>query len=261
MPFADAYFALTDHLAGPETIRPGEFFAALTSAYPITRACYAVFEESGASLVISDFVASDDVRTSPESLRTRAPSRDLPEAFRSSVAPTEINAVTYRRAEATLGGGVGKRNEGIEPDARALVFPLACAGAARAVFAVVYRPGSDWLVTRRRLVRDLPSLAAFFHASRMTIEVPAGGTAGGAGIHLTNREREILEWVAAGKGYWEIATILGISQRTVRHFMASNRSKLDSVTNKQAVARAVYSGLIRPVIHAPYPKPESPHLT
>ncbi|KQW29710.1 hypothetical protein ASE36_09445 [Rhizobium sp. Root274] len=61
---------------------------------------------------------------------------------------------------------------------------------------------------------------------------------------LTPRECETLAWIAAGKSYWEAAIILGITERTVRYFMANARNKLDVVNNAQAVAEAVWLGLI-----------------
>ena len=61
---------------------------------------------------------------------------------------------------------------------------------------------------------------------------------------ITPREREVLRWSAAGKSYWEIAVILGISERTVRFFMSNARQKLNVVSNTQAVAEAVWRGLI-----------------
>ncbi len=61
---------------------------------------------------------------------------------------------------------------------------------------------------------------------------------------LTRRETETLAWIAAGKSYWEAAIILGITERTVRYFMANARDKLEVVNNAQAVAEAVWQGII-----------------
>ncbi|WP_280113369.1 helix-turn-helix domain-containing protein [Rhizobium sp. PDO1-076] len=61
---------------------------------------------------------------------------------------------------------------------------------------------------------------------------------------LTPREIETLSWVAAGKSYWEIAVILGITERTVRFFMSNARRKLNVVTNPQAVAEALWRKLV-----------------
>lgn len=63
---------------------------------------------------------------------------------------------------------------------------------------------------------------------------------------LSSREREILQWTAAGKSQQDISDILSISQRTVEVHLRSARQKLCSLTTAQAVGRAVSHGLIQP---------------
>lgn len=63
---------------------------------------------------------------------------------------------------------------------------------------------------------------------------------------LGKRELEVLSWTARGKDYLEIAVILGISEHTVRSYMRSARTKLDSVNLTQAVTIATKLRLIRP---------------
>ena len=48
---------------------------------------------------------------------------------------------------------------------------------------------------------------------------------------ITPREREVLCWAAAGKTYWEIAVILGISERTVKRDWELARAWLSHVLN------------------------------
>ncbi|MFY9643318.1 MAG: response regulator transcription factor [Rhodomicrobium sp.] len=61
---------------------------------------------------------------------------------------------------------------------------------------------------------------------------------------LTDREREVLSWAGRGKTSSDIATILGLSERTV-NFHFDQAMKRLSVTNRtQAVAKAVAQGLI-----------------
>jgi DNA-binding CsgD family transcriptional regulator len=61
---------------------------------------------------------------------------------------------------------------------------------------------------------------------------------------LTAREKEVLQWVRQGKSNWEIAAILGISERTVKYHVSGILNKLDVVTRAQAVAVALELGLI-----------------
>ena len=56
-------------------------------------------------------------------------------------------------------------------------------------------------------------------------------------VRLTDRERDILGWVAEGKSDWEIAMILGLAESTVRFHVDNARKKLGAVNRAQAVAR------------------------
>lgn len=55
---------------------------------------------------------------------------------------------------------------------------------------------------------------------------------------LTGREIEVLRWSAGGKTAEEIATILGISTRTVTFHITSSLTKLNVINKTQAVAKA-----------------------
>jgi DNA-binding CsgD family transcriptional regulator len=52
--------------------------------------------------------------------------------------------------------------------------------------------------------------------------------------------------MAAGKTAWEVSTILGISERTVRFHLNAAREKLQCTTTTQAVAKAVSQQLFVP---------------
>jgi DNA-binding CsgD family transcriptional regulator len=60
---------------------------------------------------------------------------------------------------------------------------------------------------------------------------------------LSERERECLRWVAAGKTDWEIGVILSISSATARFHVDRARQKLGTRTRSQAVARVALLGL------------------
>jgi DNA-binding NarL/FixJ family response regulator len=62
--------------------------------------------------------------------------------------------------------------------------------------------------------------------------------------HLTEREREVLTWVGRGKTSSEIATILGLRERTVNFHCEQAMKRLDVTNRTQAVAKAVAEGLI-----------------
>lgn len=129
---------------------------------------------------------------------------------------------------------------------KALLVPLVPRHRGLAFFFCNSSRLDGWTLPRCQVVRDLSLAAGLFHA-RQIGTAPMRASAFDPLVtspRLTAREREVLTWVAAGKSYWEVGRILGISERTVRHFMANSRAKLDAVSNKQAVALAVSAGLI-----------------
>lgn len=59
---------------------------------------------------------------------------------------------------------------------------------------------------------------------------------------LTQRERTCLRWAAEGKTAWEIAQILGISERTVVFHLQNASSKLGTTGRQHAIAIAIARG-------------------
>ncbi|CAH2900611.1 MAG: hypothetical protein PPHEMADM_4180 [uncultured Paraburkholderia sp.] len=64
-------------------------------------------------------------------------------------------------------------------------------------------------------------------------------------INLSDREMDVLHWVAVGKTNWEIACILKISERTVKFHLGNAMTKLNCNTRSQAVAKAFNCGMLR----------------
>ena len=65
-----------------------------------------------------------------------------------------------------------------------------------------------------------------------------------ATVTLTDREREVLTWVADGKTAWEIGEVLEISHRTVEWYIHQAVQKLGARNRMQAVVIAARDGLI-----------------
>ena len=65
-------------------------------------------------------------------------------------------------------------------------------------------------------------------------------------IGLNNREVEALTWSARGKTSAEIATILGLTKRTVDFHIDNAREKLGASTRTEAVLKAATGRLIEP---------------
>lgn len=65
--------------------------------------------------------------------------------------------------------------------------------------------------------------------------------------HLTDREKEVLTWCAAGKSNWSISKILDISTHGVDFHIRNAMKKLDAQSRTVAVVKALHKGLISPV--------------
>lgn len=63
---------------------------------------------------------------------------------------------------------------------------------------------------------------------------------------LTNKEREVLTWMARGKSYYEISVIMNVTEHTIAFHVTNIYKKLDVHTNVMAVAKAMAFGLIHP---------------
>lgn len=102
-------------------------------------------------------------------------------------------------------------------------------------------PEREWAHLRHKYMRDFQVLGTFIHARVLNIldvniEPPD--------YRLSNRERECLQWSAAGKTSDEIGAILGISERSARFYIDGARTKLGCVNRIQAVAKAAALRLI-----------------
>lgn len=62
---------------------------------------------------------------------------------------------------------------------------------------------------------------------------------------LSTREREILEWTAAGKTAWETSRILGLSEHTVITHLKNARNKCDAANTMHTIAIAARRGEIQ----------------
>ncbi|WCD77980.1 PA1136 family autoinducer-binding transcriptional regulator [Pseudomonas sp. TUM22785] len=88
-----------------------------------------------------------------------------------------------------------------------------------------------------RLALCIVARAAFFAARRL-LEAPAGEVF----RKLSEREREVLAWTAAGKRQADIAATLGLSERTVENHLRSARRRLGVATTAQAITFAMRNG-------------------
>ncbi len=94
-----------------------------------------------------------------------------------------------------------------------------------------------------RMVASLQLFAVHAQEASMRMLMPATATPGLPS--LTPRELETLRWTMEGKTAWEVANVLGISERTAVLHANNAMHKLGCVNKHQAVLKALRLGLIR----------------
>ena len=63
---------------------------------------------------------------------------------------------------------------------------------------------------------------------------------------VTQRESQILRWIAAGKSDWMIGQILALSPKTVNFHVENAKRKFGVATRLQAVLAAQRHGILQP---------------
>lgn len=101
----------------------------------------------------------------------------------------------------------------------------------------------EWSLQIPEIIGDLQSAAVHLHDTVIQSD-PLTRVLNSPS--LSTREREILQWIAAGKSQQDVGDILMISHRTVEVHLRSARQKLNALTTPQAVGRAINLGLIFP---------------
>ena len=122
-----------------------------------------------------------------------------------------------------------------------LVVPVPQQGVgARAVGAVVERENDLQNVPEAVALISAYCLKSGLHAAYddrcSGADLFAPGTE--RAVDLTDKEREVLRWAAAGKTHQDIAVITGLSQRGVRYHLERARARYGFATTQQTIVRA-----------------------
>lgn len=104
-------------------------------------------------------------------------------------------------------------------------------------------PEAIWREQLRQITGQLQLEAVRMHDK---VQKSAGLRRSLGGPDLSERELEILQWIAAGKSQQDVGDILAISHRTVEVHLRSSREKLGALTTAQAIGRAIGYRLIHP---------------
>ena len=88
-----------------------------------------------------------------------------------------------------------------------------------------------------RTALTLIAVAAFHAAQRH-----ANPNASAPIPHLSDRELEVMRWVASGRRQVDIAVMLGLSERTVENHLRRIRKRLGATSTAQAMHLVVRAG-------------------
>ncbi|ATN34665.1 hypothetical protein ACO34A_12730 [Rhizobium sp. ACO-34A] len=242
MTYQGGYFDLLDWLESEKGVRPQQFFRRMQKAFGLANLLYAeaTITPAGVRLHRLHHTFAPVLVRAVKALPDHVTRPSMREAF-SAIGMLDWSWFADRTIEAQRLHQLSA-NFSIAP--HGVIYPLAAREGRSALMAMNSNlPSAEWASYRRQNDPYLHDLAARFHAALVNGRMPRS-MSGRRKSELTAREREALAWAAAGKSYWETSVILGISERTVRFFMSNARRKLNVATNTQAVAEAVWRGLI-----------------
>ena len=121
-----------------------------------------------------------------------------------------------------------------------MTFPIRGRYGETALFSITQNCSDrEWAAIRKHRMRDFQVLAFCFHELVLRAESRYIKHA-----KLSRRERECLYWAARGKTFGEVATILSLSERTVKFYLDIARHKLHATNVTEAVAKAVSMNIL-----------------
>jgi LuxR family quorum sensing-dependent transcriptional regulator len=88
-------------------------------------------------------------------------------------------------------------------------------------------------------------LSQQFYTVYLTLEMQQGCSEEHPFVYLTDREQEVMKWLANGKTKSEIGDIIGISEHTVHTHVKTSLKKLDANNTTLGVLKALQMGLIQ----------------
>ena len=240
------YYDLIDWLEDQNSVRPQEFFSRMKRTFGLA---HIVYVDAGPALLDGAGLTIHRLHHTLEPSAVAALSlvgkdtlHDVLTVAMSAIKPLDWDTLANKNGAAGTLAAMASR---LNVRRAGVCYPLASRNGRTAILAVNMEASDrEWTQFRRLHDRDLHALGTYFHAAMLDKGPPLAPLSTSESPVLTRRELETLRWSAAGKSYWEISVILGITERTVRFFMANARRKLNVVTNTQAVAEAFCTGLL-----------------
>jgi LuxR family quorum-sensing system transcriptional regulator CciR len=141
------------------------------------------------------------------------------------------------------------KGNGIDARQKRLFAEAAEAGLADGVSVAIHGPFGRVAVVSFVAKTDVAirhPLMGMLHAVAIQFDFALGSIRreGGRQIQLSEREKECLSWVAAGKSSWDIGKIVGISENTVNFHIKNSMKKLDCSSRRVAIVKAIRMALI-----------------
>ena len=189
-------------------------------------------------------IAANTLQTAEEFARALESDAQI-EIVRTTVAIPGVHRISGR-ADVLTGINIGMAAVRVSPIPVVLI-------SSRPAAPFVNSPVRAWLATESRIeeiASAIKAAAADLYVlspdqARAWIRVPAGLENGGALVEeLTSREMQVLGMLADGLANKEIASMLGISENTVKYHVAQLLAKLDASTRTEAVSIGIRRGLI-----------------
>ena len=123
---------------------------------------------------------------------------------------------------------------------RGLTIPIRGAHGEIALFSVnVDLNPTSWSTFKRQFIRDFQVISHQFHEHVLRREKVIAPD-----IRLTQRQIEILKWVAEGKTDWETSQILGLSEHSVRYHVEGAGARLGAVNRVHTLVKAARLHLV-----------------
>lgn len=160
----------------------------------------------------------------------------LPAAM-NSIIPVDWNDVRHASDKT-----INFFRESIDYDvgSQGLTIPIRGANGERSFFSITLdATQAEWKFYKNIRMAELQIIAFYFH--KMVVKV---NNIKEFNFQLTNRQTEVLTWLARGKSMQDVAHILNISIHTVHAYVETIKAKLGALNTTHAVAKALQHNLI-----------------
>jgi len=149
----------------------------------------------------------------------------------------QLPTITENQSRFMNEGADAKLHDGIGIPLRGPRGAIAGIGAASSAGGVELQ--------NKNLLSYVNLLSQQFYTVYLALEMQEANREEPAFVYLTDREQEVMKWLANGKTKSEIGDIIGISEHTVHTYVKASLKKLDANNTTLGVLKALQMGLIQ----------------